>query len=451
MRRAPNRLYLLASLFIASTSSCTSADDATAGQENSAGGAGGGAGSVTARHSGSEGAGSGGRTGTGGSIGSGGSVRSSTGGLSGTSGGNPGSAGIDGGLSGTSGGNPGSAGIGSGGAGSGGISGGTRGSGTGGSAVLYALPVPPTSNVAQPSASVTGPSLKVLPWAGFRAAITYTFDDSQPSQFQHWPELAATGVPMTFFVNASANWQTNYDANWKAINDAGCELGNHTWSHCQADFSGCTPKYSTQAEEIDQNTAYIVSHLGAKAVTSFAAPFGNTGWNTSAASRFLLDRGVVSGTILSSGAQDWYNLPVFPVAAGQTATDFNSGIDSARTQGSWTIYMFHSILPTTDNWFAGVDIAGITASVAHAKSFGDVWFDNITPIAAYLHGAEIFAKLNTSATSWTWTLPTPFPPGQVLRVTVAGGKLSQNGTSLNWDPHGYYELSLDAKSLTWTP
>jgi hypothetical protein len=28
---------------------------------------------------------------------------------------------------------------------------------------------------------VTAPNLRVLPWAGFKAAVTFTFDDSQPS------------------------------------------------------------------------------------------------------------------------------------------------------------------------------------------------------------------------------------------------------------------------------
>ena len=37
------------------------------------------------------------------------------------------------------------------------------------------------------------------------------------------------------------------------------------------------------------------------------------------------------------------------------------------------------------------------------------------------------------------------------RVTVDGGTLSQNGTPLAWDRRGYYEVSLDAQSLSWAP
>ena len=36
-------------------------------------------------------------------------------------------------------------------------------------------------------------------------------------------------------------------------------------------------------------------------------------------------------------------------------------------------------------------------------------------------------------------------------MTVSGGTLTQGGAALAWDPHGYYEIALDAKSLTVGP
>jgi len=304
--------------------------------------------------------------------------------------------------------------------------------------------------VPQPNSTVTTPNLRVLPWAGFKGAITYTFDDSQPSQTEHWLELKATGVPMTFLVNPSANWQAGYDANWSAVAAAGSEIGNHTWSHCHFNLGDCTP-VGTAADEIDQATTYIVAHLGVPAVYSFAAPFGDTGWNPVAAPRFLIGRGVFSGTVPPSGVSDWYNLPTFAVSAGQTATDFNGWIDSARSQGNWGIFLFHSILPTANNWVAGVQITDITASVAHARGFGDVWIDRMDEIGAYVRAQQVFQTVTPIANTWTWTLPAHFPRGKVLRVTTAGGTLSQPGTRLSWDTHGYYQVALDAGTLSWTP
>jgi hypothetical protein len=59
--------------------------------------------------------------------------------------------------------------------------------------------------------------------------------------------------------------------------------------------------------------------------------------------------------------------------------------------------------------------------------------------------------MSGSDKTWTWKLPANFPPGKFLRVTVPGGTLKQNGATLPWDPHGYYEIALDAGSVTVSP
>jgi peptidoglycan/xylan/chitin deacetylase (PgdA/CDA1 family) len=258
------------------------------------------------------------------------------------------------------------------------------------------------------------------------------------------------GVPMTFFVNPSNNWQFEYDKTWSAIAAAGSELGNHTWSHCYSDLSKCAA-IGTQGDEIDKTTDYIVENLGVKAVYTFAAPYGDAGWNKYASGRFLLGRGVGSGWVRTSGTADWYNLPVFLVTAGMNATDFNKGVDFAREDGHWTIYLFHAILPTSANWYAGVQMKDIADSAAHARSFGDIWMDTMLNVGAYARAQQMFEQLTPQGDTWKWGLPAHFPPGRVLRVTVEGGTLLQRGAPLAWDPHGYYEVALDAGELVWRP
>jgi len=76
-------------------------------------------------------------------------------------------------------------------------------------------------------------------------------------------------------------------------------------------------------------------------------------------------------------------------------------------------------------------------------------------VGAYWMGEQVLAGAAAApegdATTWTWTLPNHFPPGRYVRVTVTGGTLSQNGQVLAWDGHGYYEVSLDAGTLTLSP
>src|SRR5579862_1153744 len=90
------------------------------------------------------------------------------------------------------------------------------------------LPAPPgPANVPRP-AGAPG-NLKVLDWAGFTSAVSYTFDDGQPSQIEHYADLAAAGVRMTFFINsAGASWEAGFvDTFSRAVRD-GHEVANHT-------------------------------------------------------------------------------------------------------------------------------------------------------------------------------------------------------------------------------
>jgi len=345
--------------------------------------------------------------------------------------------------------------------------GGASTGGTGGAAGQSAsgMPVPPgPGDVPRPSG--TSANLRVLPWAGFSAGVSYTFDDSQPSQLEHWQELKATGIRMTFYINSVSNWAAGYDDTWRDALAQGHEIANHTVHHCRpseltdADTSTCSNGLATVEEEIDQCTAYIASPIGQPVVWTFAYPFGDLGYKAAASTRFFLARGVQQGTIAPTDARDPFNLPIIgyagdpTVPGGDPVTLFNMDIDTAVAQGRWIIYLLHSILPTTNNWFAGEDIAAITGSIEHAKGLGNVWLDSVVNIGAYWLGQRVVQAAvpatDDGKTTWTWTLPEHFPPGHFLRVAVDGGTLSQ-GQPLTWDGHGYYEVALDAGTLEWNP
>lgn len=56
-----------------------------------------------------------------------------------------------------------------------------------------------------PSGGAT--NLRVLDWAGFEGAVSYTFDDGQPSQLTHYDALHSTGVPMTFYLTNHVDFE----------------------------------------------------------------------------------------------------------------------------------------------------------------------------------------------------------------------------------------------------
>ena len=315
------------------------------------------------------------------------------------------------------------------------------------SQTLPPLPTPPATKLPKPA----GPAgnLKVLNWAGFHAALAYTFDDSIPSQIANYPKLQATGVRMTFFLVGASDGNSPV---WAQAAKDGHELANHTEHHCHANATGCAwGTYAGSLEaEYDLCTDHIKQTYGVPAVWTTASPYGDMGFDNVAKTRFFLNRGVQGGQIAPNDSSDPTNLPTYVANAGQTASNFNPLIDSAHSAGNWQILLFHSL--GGDGGYAPVDVADVIASIDHAKSFGDIWIDSMVNIGAYWVGQKAVTSAVTTrsgkSTVVTWKLPAHFPPGKSVRVTVTGGKLKQNGAILPWNDAGYYEVALDPGSLT---
>lgn len=314
-------------------------------------------------------------------------------------------------------------------------------------ASLSGLPVPTRSGAARPAGEAGG--LKVLDWAGFKSAVTYTFDDSIPSQILNYPLLQATGVRMTFFLVCASDQSS---PTWAQAAKDGHELGNHTEHHCHADGTGCGwgTFAGSIAAEYDACTDHIKKSYGVGNVWTTAAPYGDTGFESVAKTRFFLNRGVWQGQVAANDRTDRYNLLIYGAKAGDTADRFNSYIDSAHAAGKWQILLFHSL--GGDGGYAPVNAADVIASIRHAQWLGDVWIDSMVNVGAYWSGQEAISDaISTQSGSDTviaWSLPSHFPSGKFVRVTVTGGTLKQGGKALPWNDAGYYEVALDPGSLT---
>lgn len=303
---------------------------------------------------------------------------------------------------------------------------------------LPSAPVEPT--VAQPAGEVGG--LTVLDWAGFTAAVSYTFDDTNSSQIAHYEALNALGVHYTFYLQT--NKSELGDAVWKQAVLDGHEIGNHSHSHQETD----------DGSDVDQAQTKIQTELGVTAYT-LAAPMGKAVYADVAATRFLINRGVSNGLVGPGDSTNPFNLPCFIPNEDAPAGDITAQVDSAVTAKKWRTVLVHGFTGGSDGAYQPVAIEEFVAAVQYTKDLKTVWVDSVVNVGAYWLGQKAFNAATPTTTGtdqvWAWTLPEHFPPGHVLRVTVTGGKLSQNGTPLVWDSHGYYEVSLDAKSLTLSP
>jgi hypothetical protein len=369
-----------------------------------------------------------------------------------STGGNAGSAGDGGAASGAGGAGSGGTAAGGAGAGEGGTSGsggvagnGAAGAGAGGGggspASMSGLPVPPGSgDVPRPAGAVGG--LEVLDWAGFEAAVSYTFDDSNSSQISNYAALQALGVRFTFYMQTGKTEASN--AIWEQVVEDGHELGNHTKSHSS----------NGTGADVDEATTFLEDRYGVQ-VWTMAAPNGAPIYSDLAQPRFLINRGVANGVVMPNDNTDPFTLFCYIPPTGASTSAFNSQVDTARSQGGWRLVLVHGFTGGSDGAYQPVGLNDFTASVEYTKSLSDVWIDSVVNIGAYWRGQKAFSAASPttqgSDQDYSWSLPDNFPPGKYLRVTVTGGTLTQGGNALPWDPHGYYEVALDAESLTLSP
>jgi peptidoglycan/xylan/chitin deacetylase (PgdA/CDA1 family) len=418
----PSLIVSLAVVTAAALGCAKNGDGAAA----AAGGAPGGMGGV----SGASGQGTGGSAAGHGGAGAGGGSMATVGA---SSGGAPGTGGRPGAGGSAAGGRVGAGGSGAGGAGAGGA----NASGVSG------LPAPPGGGVAKPSGAAG--NLTVLNWAGWKAAVSYTFDDTNQSQIDNYAALQALGVHLTFYLITGKSQAT--DPVWARAVADGHELGNHTKSHVM----------TATAADIDAATDFLEQTFGVTAWT-MAAPFGDASYTPLASTRFLVNRGVSNG-LMGAGLgdnTDPFSLFCYIPPQDSLASAFNDQIDAARTAGKWRVVLVHGFNGNSnDGAFQPVDIAQFTSGVAHTKSLGDVWIDSVVNVASYWRAQKTFLAVTPTTSgsnkTWTWTLPAHFPPGKYLRVTADGGTLTQGGNPLLWDAHGYYEVALDGGPLTLSP
>ncbi|WP_437777823.1 polysaccharide deacetylase family protein [Sorangium sp. So ce1097] len=346
------------------------------------------------------------------------------------------SAGTGGSGTGTGGGDAGTGGAGTGGAG-------TGGAGTGGEppAVESGLPTPPgPDNVAKPSGAPGG--FKVIDWAGFAGAVSYSFDDSNSSQISNYNTLNGLGVPFTFYLQTGKN-ESN-DPVWQRALTDGHEIGNHTKSHSSNDTGADT----------DAATQFIKDKFGITPYT-MAAPNGSSVYTNIAKTRFLINRGVNNALIAPNDSTDPFTLPSYIPPSNASAAVMTEQVSSARSAKRWRTFCIHGFNGGSDGAYQPIPLQAFVDHVEQVKDFGDVWIDSIVNVGAYWLGQKaITSGGNTQSggeTTYTWQLPDHFPTGKYVRVTVTGGTLKQNGMALPWNPRGYYEVALDPKSVTLAP
>ena len=284
---------------------------------------------------------------------------------------------------------------------------------------------PTMTGVAQPSGAAGG--LKVLDWAGFKGAASFTFDDNTPSQLSNYAALKATGGHFTWFLIASSA-----GSGYKATIADGQEIANHTQTH----------PGSASAGEVSNAQTTLKTNYGVD-VHSMAAPNCQDAWKPFAAPAKLFQNRGPCGGVAAVGPRDSTDPFLLPAYLPPTGAD-TANLSGQISAGKWRIYVIHGF-DSQNGTYQPVPIASTTGAMSKAVSDG-YWVEGMTNVGAYWQGQKLIPA--SATTSATWTLPANFPPNMCVRVTTSGGTVTQKGNAIAWDPHGYYQISLDAGEVT---
>lgn len=301
---------------------------------------------------------------------------------------------------------------------------GTGGSSSAGGSAAFKcvnLSMAPKTTGSKPSGAAGG--LKVLDWAGFKGAVSFTFDDNMTTG--SYAKFKATGAHVTFMVTSAMG---NY-AGYTGAPANGDEIGNHSSTH---DRNGNAQGYQAMQDTI--KTAYGVTPF------TGASPYGDASWVAPAKGFFIAHRGVSDSDIKPRTASDnlLFNLPAYIPNSNESSSNMSSHIKD----GIWKVFCVHGFASPAYNPVGESDMIN---TMTKAVSDG-YWTETMGNVAAYFIGQNAISA--SATTSATWTLPANFPPNMCVRITTTGGTVTQNGQEVPWDEHGYYQISLDAKSVT---
>ena len=169
----------------------------------------------------------------------------------------------------------------------------------------------------QGPSTITAGDIQVVNWAGFKSAVTYSFDDNNSTQIQHYAEMQALGVPFTFFLWTGKSEATN--AVWATAKTDGHELANHTFSH--GDLARLDD--AQVLGEMERAEAAIVAATGHGTKPFWRAPYGS---RNPRLLQLIANAGWPYHIFWTADALDWMPIPPAQVRANMNRGAVNGGI-----------------------------------------------------------------------------------------------------------------------------
>ncbi len=290
----------------------------------------------------------------------------------------------------------------------------------------------------------------VVPWNGYKAAVSLTYDDGDPVHLDLViPEMQKRQMRGTFFLTAGNILRSE---EWAKAAASGMEIGNHSMKHRHANEL-------TAADEIEEvdTAGKILKELSGQPVMTYAYPFVEITSTLRARveKECIMARGGGPGYYYYTpdSEPDWYNIHSQGTATEYGFEKYKDWIDQDMETGAWTVFMIHAI--EGSNWFQPVPKDTFIKLLDYLYSNrGDVWTAPFGEVGAYwkaqktIEAAKIADKKGKKIIKWK--KPVPFPEGVVLKVRVntEGNMLTQAGQRVQPIGDNIYPVSFDAGEMT---
>jgi peptidoglycan/xylan/chitin deacetylase (PgdA/CDA1 family) len=298
---------------------------------------------------------------------------------------------------------------------------------------------------------------EVLPWNGYKAAISLTYDDGDPIHLDlAIPEMSKRGLRGTFYLISG---KLDRVGDWKKVTLSGQEIGNHTITHRHT--SELKPE-DEKAEVVDAKEK-LQSLFGVPVLT-LAYPFveispGLRKWVE--AENFCARGGGGNFYLTPDMDPDWFNLPSQATMTAFAYETYKGWVDQNLSTGAWTVLMIHAI--EGSSWWQPIPketyLKLLDYLVENKKT---LWTAPFGEVAAYWRAEKILEKAEPqkegAKTFVRWEKPANFPKGVKVKLNIQGDKLqvSQSGKDLKPADKDIYDISFDAGELTlknaaWKP
>ncbi len=228
-----------------------------------------------------------------------------------------------------------------------------------------------------------------------RAALSFSFDDTRPSQVEVGaPTFARLGVLATFFV-LPHNVEP-LRTSWRRIVAVGHEIGNHTTTHpCSANFAWVDRGHAIEDLSLDDLAAdiadadrWIGEVLGVQPST-FAYPCGETwvgrGMDTRSYVPLIADWFLAARSFndIASNSPERCDLArLMGVASdNRTFADLLPLLESTLDEGAWLVLGGHEIGPEADPETTTPELIEAVVDWCRANR---LWVDTIGNIATHV-------------------------------------------------------------------